>query len=91
LYYRQWSQRSQADIITRSVNGSQAREFDSQNGRAENRFIRGMLMHQYYIEQLYLSERSLSSEDVSIKARHVVDRFLESCQQAESDQAKRAG
>ena len=46
-------------------------------------FFRGMLMHQRYIEQLYLDSRPLSSEEISVKARHVVDRFLDAYQQTE--------
>ena len=48
-------------------------------------FFRGMLMHQRYIEQLYLAESPLSAEEISVKARHVVDRFLDAYQQADSD------
>ena len=47
-------------------------------------FFRGMLMHQRYIEQLYLDARPLSAEEISVKARHVVDRFLDAYQQADS-------
>lgn len=48
-------------------------------------FFRGMLMHQRYIEQLYLDARPLSDEEVAVKARHVVERFLEAYQQADSE------
>ena len=44
-------------------------------------FFRGMLMHQRYIEQLYLDARPQSEEEISVKARHVVDRFLDAYQQ----------
>ncbi len=47
-------------------------------------FFRGMLMHQRYIEQLYLDASPLSPEEIGVKARHVVDRFLEAYHQAES-------
>ena len=46
-------------------------------------FFRGMLMHQRYIEQLYLDASPLSAEEIGVKARHVVDRFLEAYHQAE--------
>jgi AcrR family transcriptional regulator len=46
-------------------------------------FFRGMLMHQRYIEQLYLGASPLSPEEVSVKARHVVDRFLEAYHQSD--------
>lgn len=46
-------------------------------------FFRGMLMHQRYIEQLYLDARPLSAEEVGVKARHVVDHFLEAYHQAD--------
>ena len=45
-------------------------------------FFRGMLMHQRYIEQLYLDASPLSEEEIGVKARHVVDRFLEAYHQA---------
>lgn len=47
-------------------------------------FFRGMLMHQRYIEQLYLDASPLSAEEIGVKARHVVDRFLEAYHQAEN-------
>jgi len=48
-------------------------------------FFRGMLMHQRYIEQLYLDARPLSSEEITVKARHVVKRFLDAYHQADND------
>ena len=48
-------------------------------------FFRGMLMHQRYIEQLYLDASPLSSEEIGVRARHVVDRFLDAYHQADSD------
>jgi len=48
-------------------------------------FFRGMLMHQRYIEQLYLDATPLSAEEIGVKARHVVDRFLEAYHQADND------
>jgi AcrR family transcriptional regulator len=47
-------------------------------------FFRGMLMHQRYIEQLYLDASPLSAEEIGVKARHVVDRFLEAYHQADN-------
>jgi len=44
-------------------------------------FFRGMLMHQRYIEQLYLDASPLSREEIGVRARHVVDRFLEAYHQ----------
>jgi len=46
-------------------------------------FFRGMLLHQSYIEQLYLGASPLSSEEFGVKARHVVDRFLEAYHQTD--------
>jgi AcrR family transcriptional regulator len=46
-------------------------------------FFRGMLMHQRYIEQLYLDASPLSAEEIGVKARHVVDRFLEAYHQTD--------
>jgi AcrR family transcriptional regulator len=48
-------------------------------------FFRGMLMHQRYIEQLYLDAQPLSAEEIGVKARHVVDRFLDAYQQDDSE------
>ncbi len=48
-------------------------------------FFRGMLMHQRYIEQLYLDASPLSTEEIGVKARHVVDRFLEAYHQADTE------
>ena len=48
-------------------------------------FFRGMLMHQRYIEQLYLDASPLSSEEIGVKANHVVDRFLEAYHQADKE------
>ena len=49
-------------------------------------FFRGMLMHQRYIEQLYLDASPLSAEEIGVKARHVVDRFLEAYHQSDDDE-----
>ena len=46
-------------------------------------FFRGMLLHQLYIEQLYLGASPLSVEELGVKARHVVDRFLEAYHQTD--------
>ncbi len=46
-------------------------------------FFRGMLLHQLYIEQLYLGASPLSGEELGVKARHVVDRFLEAYHQTD--------
>ena len=48
-------------------------------------FFRGMLMHQRYIEQLYLDASPLSAEEIGVKAKHVVDRFLEAYHQSDKD------
>lgn len=48
-------------------------------------FFRGMLMHQLYIEQLYLDASPLSPEEAGVKARHVVDRFLEAYHQSATE------
>jgi AcrR family transcriptional regulator len=48
-------------------------------------FFRGMLMHQRYIEQLYLDARPLSPEEISVRARHVVERFLDAYERGDDD------
>ena len=46
-------------------------------------FFRGMLMHHRYLEQLYLDAQPLSEEEIGVRARHVVDCFLEAYQRAD--------
>lgn len=55
---------------------------DIRSADEASEFFRGMLMHQRYIEQLYLDAGPLSAEEISVKARHVVDRFLDAYQQS---------
>ena len=55
---------------------------DIRSADEASEFFRGMLMHQRYIEQLYLDASPLSSEEIGVRARHVVDRFLEAYHQA---------
>jgi len=57
---------------------------DIRSADEASEFFRGMLMHQRYIEQLYLDASPLSAEEIGVKARHVVERFLEAYQQADS-------
>jgi len=58
---------------------------DIRSADEASEFFRGMLMHQRYIEQLYLDASPLSAEEIGVKARHVVDRFLEAYHQADSE------
>ncbi len=55
---------------------------DIQSAVEASEFFRGMLMHQRYIDQLYLNAPAPSAEEVSVRARHVVDRFLEAYHQS---------
>jgi len=57
---------------------------DIRSAAEASEFFRGMLMHQRYIDQLYLNAPVPSAEEVSVRARHVVDRFLEAYHQADS-------
>ncbi len=57
---------------------------DIRSADEASEFFRGMLMHQRYIEQLYLDASPLSIEEIGVKARHVVDRFLEAYHQADN-------
>lgn len=50
---------------------------DIRSAEEASEFFRGMLLHQRYIDQLYLNSPMPSAEEVSVRARHVVDRFLE--------------
>ncbi len=55
---------------------------DIRSAEEASEFFRGMLMHQRYIDQLYLDAPAPSAEEVRVKARHVVDRFLEAYHQS---------
>ena len=50
---------------------------DIRSAEEASEFFRGMLLHQRYIDQLYLDRPVPSAEEVEVRARHVVDRFLE--------------
>lgn len=54
---------------------------DIRSADEASEFFRGMLMHQRYIDQLFLDGPMPSAEEVSVRARHVVDRFLEAYHQ----------
>ncbi len=54
---------------------------DIRSAEEASEFFRGMLMHQRYIDQLFLDAPMPSAEEVSVRARHVVDRFLEAYHQ----------
>jgi len=58
---------------------------DIRSADEASEFFRGMLMHQRYIDQLFLDGPMPSPEEVSVRARHVVDRFLEAYHQPASD------
>jgi len=57
---------------------------DIRSADEASEFFRGMLMHQRYIEQLYLNASQPSEEEIGVRARHVVDRFIEAYHQSES-------
>ena len=50
---------------------------DIRSAEEASEFFRGMLLHQRYIDQLYLDRPVPSAEEVAVRSRHVVDRFLE--------------
>lgn len=54
---------------------------DIRSADEASEFFRGMLMHQRYIDQLFLDGPMPSAEELSVRARHVVDRFLEAYHQ----------
>lgn len=56
---------------------------DIRSAEEASEFFRGMLMHQRYIDQLYLDAPAPSIEEVGVRARHVVDRFLEAYHQSD--------
>jgi len=53
---------------------------DIRSAEEASEFFRGMLLHQRYIDQLYLDRPVPSAEEVAVRSRHVVDRFLEAYQ-----------
>ncbi len=53
------------------------RLIDIRSAEEAAEFFRGMLMHQRYIDQLFLDAQVPSEEEVGVRARHVVDRFIE--------------
>jgi TetR/AcrR family transcriptional repressor of mexJK operon len=57
---------------------------DIRSADEASEFFRGMLMHQRYIEQLYLNASQPSAEEIGVRARHVVDRFIEAYHQSDS-------
>lgn len=57
---------------------------DIRSADEASEFFRGMLMHQRYIEQLYLNASPPSEEEIGVRARHVVDRFIEAYHQSDS-------
>jgi TetR/AcrR family transcriptional repressor of mexJK operon len=57
---------------------------DIRSAEEASEFFRGMLLHQRYIDQLYLDSPVPSTEEVSVRARHVVDRFLEAYHQPDN-------
>ncbi len=57
---------------------------DIRSAEEASEFFRGMLLHQRYIDQLYLDSPVPSAEEVSVRARHVVDRFLEAYHQPDN-------
>jgi len=57
---------------------------DIRSADEASEFFRGMLMHQRYIEQLYLNASQPSEEEIGVRARHVVDRFIEAYHQSDS-------
>jgi len=58
---------------------------DIRSADEASEFFRGMLMHQRYIEQLYLNASQPSEEEIGVRARHVVDRFIEAYHQPEGN------
>lgn len=61
------------------------RLIDIRSADEASEFFRGMLMHQRYIDQLFLDAPVPLAEEVSVRARHVVDRFLEAYHQSGND------
>lgn len=76
MYYEQGPLHSHMILRNYFENLMEQGRIDMRSADEACEFFRGMLMHQLYIEHLYLDARPLSPEEISVKARHVVDRFL---------------
>jgi AcrR family transcriptional regulator len=77
LYYEQGPLRSHRVLREFFEKQIDRNTLDIQSADEACEFFRGMLMHQRYIEQLYVAARPLSKEEIGVRARHVTDRFLE--------------
>lgn len=77
MYYEHGPRRSH-DMLVEYMQQLKARgllQIDSPEESAE--FLIGMLVHQWYLVQLYLEEPPPSEQAMHERATHVVDRFLE--------------
>lgn len=77
LYYERGPLRSHTQLRDYFETLIEKGLIDIRSADEASEFFRGMLLHQRYIDQLYLNSPVPSAEEVSVRARHVVDRFLE--------------
>jgi len=77
LYYERGPLRSHTQLRDYFETLIEKGLIDIRSAEEASEFFRGMLLHQRYIDQLYLDSPVPSAEEVSVRARHVVDRFLE--------------
>lgn len=77
LYYERGPQRSHDLLVEymQALNSRKLLDISSADESAE--FFIGMLLHHWYIAQLYLRPTSPTAEERQHRAAHVVDRFLE--------------
>lgn len=77
MYYERGPSRSHAQLTKYFDTLIGEGLIDIRSAEEASEFFRGMLLHQRYIDQLYLDSPMPSDEEVSVRAHHVVDRFLD--------------
>jgi len=85
LYYEQGPLHSHAVLRDYFEELIVAGRIDCRSADEACEFFRGMLMHHRYIEHLYLDAALPSAEELGVRARHVVDRFLDAYHQADGE------
>lgn len=77
LYYERGPQRSHDLLVEYMQALNQRNLLDISSADESAEFFIGMLLHHWYIAQLYLRPTSPTAEERQHRAAHVVDRFLE--------------
>jgi len=77
LYYERGPQRSHDLLVEYLQQLKQRKSLDIGDAEESAEFFIGMLLHQWYIAQLYVRPSPPTAEERHHRAIHVVDRFLE--------------